>query len=294
MLVFKQVAEMQHWLDGERGNNKTVGFVPTMGALHAGHLSLVHAAKEACDLAVVSIFVNPTQFNDPADLEKYPRMPEEDIALLIDANCDVLFMPPVEEVYPPGKQVSLQLDFGQLDLVMEGEFRPGHFTGMATVVNRLLEIVQPHRLYMGQKDFQQLTIVQEMLRQTGSAIELVRCPTTREADGLAMSSRNLRLKPAMRLAAPVIYQSMQDAKSELEQEPAAIVQARALGRLQTAGLKPEYFDIVDGNTLLPVAQISDSNFIVICVAAWADTVRLIDNLVVQEHVGSGAEVPSMR
>ncbi|MCB0531475.1 MAG: pantoate--beta-alanine ligase [Lewinellaceae bacterium] len=283
MLVFKQVAGLQAWLDSERREGKTIGFAPTMGALHQGHLGLVEIAKSECDRAVVSIFVNPTQFNDPADLEKYPRMPEQDIALLIGAGCDALFMPPVDEVYPPGLDLSLQLDFGALDQVMEGEFRPGHFGGMAMVVKRLLDIVQPHRLYMGQKDFQQLSIVRDMLRQLGSGIELVRCPTTREPDGLAMSSRNLRLSPAMRAAAPVIYQSMLAAKAALPDEPASAVQARGLETLRNAGLDPEYFDLVDGNTLLPVEQYGDSDFIVVCVAAWAGDVRLIDNLVIREN-----------
>lgn len=282
MLVFKKVAELQQWLNEARKSGKKVGFAPTMGALHEGHLSLVHAAKSECDLAVVSIFVNPTQFNDPSDLEKYPRMPEKDIALLISADCDVLFMPPVEEVYPPGLELGVVLDFGALDQVMEGEFRPGHFLGMATVVKRLLDIVEPHCLYMGQKDFQQFTIVQDMLHQLGSDIQLRRCPTTREADGLAMSSRNLRLSPELRRSAPEIYRSMQAAKTELEHEPAANVQERALERLKTVGLQPEYFDIVDGATLLPVEHYTDSDFIVICVAAWAGEVRLIDNLVVKE------------
>lgn len=282
MLIFKQVAGLQRWLDGERQAGKTVGFAPTMGALHAGHLSLVHAARTECDRTVVSIFVNPTQFNDPSDLKKYPRMPEQDIAMLLEVGCDALFMPPVGEVYPPGKDITVRLDFGPLDQVMEGKFRPGHFGGMATVVKRLLDIVQPHRLYMGQKDFQQLTIVHDMLRQLGSKTELVRCPTSREADGLAMSSRNLRLSPELRAVAPEIYRSMLAAKAALVHESAAHVQARALEHLQAAGLKPEYFDIVDGNSLLPVAGYNDSDFIVVCAAAWAGDVRLIDNLIIKE------------
>lgn len=281
MLIFKKVADLQHWLDAQRHNKTTIGFVPTMGALHEGHLTLVQAAKSACDVAVVSIFVNPTQFNDPKDLEKYPRMPEKDIALLLQANCDVLFMPPVEEVYPPGMDLTVQLDFRQLDQVMEGVFRPGHFGGMATVVKRLLDIVQPHQLFMGQKDFQQLAIVRDMLRQLDSPIQLVMCPTAREADGLAMSSRNLRLSPEMRAAAPVIYKSLQEAKKLLQRESASAIQARAIRQLEAAGLRPEYFDIVDGISLLPVEHFTDSNFIVACVGAWAGEVRLIDNLVLK-------------
>ncbi|MCC6462472.1 MAG: pantoate--beta-alanine ligase [Saprospiraceae bacterium] len=285
MLVFKKVADLQHWLNAERRAGKTVGFAPTMGALHEGHLSLVHAAKQECDLAVVSIFVNPTQFNDPKDLEKYPRMPEVDAALLMQAGCDALLMPPVEEVYPPGLELTVRLDFRQLDQVMEGVFRPGHFIGMATVVKRLLDIVAPQRLYMGQKDFQQLSIVRDMLDQLRSPIQLVMCPTTREADGLAMSSRNLRLTPAMRAAAPVIYRSLLEAQADFVQENATTVQARALEKLAAAGLRPEYFDIVDGISLLPVAQGADADFVVACVAAWAGEVRLIDNLVLKGAPG---------
>ncbi|MCB0576710.1 MAG: pantoate--beta-alanine ligase, partial [Saprospiraceae bacterium] len=254
MLIFKKVADLQAWLNGERNTGKSIGFAPTMGALHDGHLDLVRMAKKECDRAVVSIFVNPTQFNDPKDLEKYPRTPEKDAALLIGVDCDVLFIPPVEEVYPPGLDLTVHLDFGQLDQVMEGEFRPGHFKGMATVVNRLLDIVQPHRLYMGQKDFQQLTIVRNMLAQLHSPVELVMCPTRREADGLAMSSRNVRLSPAMRAAAPVIYQTLVWAKETFPEQAATAVRASATARLSEAGLRPEYFDIVDGITLQPVER----------------------------------------
>ncbi|MEZ4967293.1 MAG: pantoate--beta-alanine ligase [Saprospiraceae bacterium] len=279
MLIFKKVADLQAWLNGERNTGKSIGFAPTMGALHDGHLDLVRMAKKECDRAVVSIFVNPTQFNDPKDLEKYPRTPEKDAALLIGVDCDVLFIPPVEEVYPPGPDLTVHLDFGQLDQVMEGEFRPGHFKGMATVVNRLLDIVQPHRLYMGQKDFQQLTIVRNMLAQLHSPVELVMCPTRREADGLAMSSRNVRLSPAMRAAAPVIYQTLVWAKETFREQAATAVRASATARLSEAGLRPEYFDIVDGITLQPVERWQDSDFVVACTAAFAEEVRLIDNLI---------------
>lgn len=281
MFIFKKVADLQGWLNDERARGRSIGFAPTMGALHDGHLDLVRMAKRECDRAVVSIFVNPTQFNDPKDLEKYPRTPEKDTELLLPAGCDALFIPPVEEVYPPGKNFRIHLDFRQLDEVMEGVFRPGHFEGMASVVNRLLDIVQPHRLYMGQKDFQQLSIVRDMLRQLNSPVELVMCPTRREADGLAMSSRNVRLTPDMRAAAPAIHQTLQWAKTAFETQEAAAVQTQALEKLTRAGLQPEYFDIVDGISLLPVLTRADSNFIVACVAAFAGDVRLIDNLVLR-------------
>lgn len=281
MLIFKKVADLQAWLDAQRAQGQKVGFAPTMGALHDGHLELIRLAKRDGCLAVASIFVNPTQFNDPKDLEKYPRLPEKDAALLISADCDVLFMPPVEEVYPPGVDLTIDLDFKQLDKVMEGEFRPGHFKGMATVVHRLLDIVQPQRLYMGQKDFQQLSIVRDMIRQLEMPVELVMCPTVREPDGLAMSSRNMRLTLEMRAVAPVIHQTLQWAKTEFEKRPADVVQAEAMRRLVAAGLKPEYFDIVDGVSLLPVKNWADSDFVVACVAAFAGEVRLIDNLVLK-------------
>ena len=278
MLLFKKVADLQKHLAHLRQAGKTIGFAPTMGALHDGHLALIRMANADCDCSVASIFVNPTQFNDPKDLEKYPRTPGRDIALLAGAGCSVLFMPPVEEVYPPGVDLSINLDFRQLETVMEGRFRPGHFAGMATVVNRLLAIVRPVRLYMGQKDFQQLSIVRDMLRQRGSKIELVMCPTVREADGLAMSSRNVRLTPEMRQAAPQIYQTLLWAKAEFRGRPASVVQKGALEKLAAAGFRAEYFEIVDGTSLLPVEHFAESGFPVACVALFAGEVRLIDNL----------------
>lgn len=281
MQIFKKVYDLQYWLASERRTGKTVGFVPTMGALHEGHLALVRQANEACDISVASIFVNPTQFNDPKDLEKYPRTPEKDAELLLSAGCTALFMPEVSEVYPEGKDLTLHLDFGQLDIVMEGHFRPGHFDGMATVVKRLLDIVQPHQLFMGQKDFQQLTVVREMLHLLGSPTELVMCATIRETDGLAMSSRNTRLSPELRAVAPVIHRTLSALKDKIATESIPQLQAWAMRELADAGLRPEYVDIVDGITLRPIKKYTDSEFIVCCTAAWADKVRLIDNLILK-------------
>jgi pantoate--beta-alanine ligase len=282
MLIFKRVADLQSWVARQRQAGRTIGFAPTMGALHAGHLELVHQASAAGDLAIASIFVNPTQFNDPKDLEKYPRTPELDLRLLHDAGCDAVFMPAVEEVYPAGFDKGLELDFGPLVEVMEGIFRPGHFDGMATVVKRLLDIVQPQRLYMGQKDFQQLTIVRSMLRQLQLPIELVMVATMREADGLAMSSRNLRLSPDSRTAAPAIYRILERAKNDFAQgRPAGEVEKAALHELEAAGLRPEYFEFADAITLQPVERYTDGDFLVVCTAAWAGDVRLIDNVIVK-------------
>jgi pantoate--beta-alanine ligase len=281
MLIFERITDLQYWLATERKAGKSIGFVPTMGALHTGHTALVEQANSEGCTVVASIFVNPTQFNDPKDLEKYPHTPERDAEMLLKAGCAALFMPPVSEVYPPGKDLTLRINFSPLDEVMEGVFRPGHFNGMATVVKRLLDITQPDRLYMGQKDYQQLSIVRAMLYRLGSTTELVMCATIREEDGLAKSSRNMRLSPEMRQISPVIYATLQQAKQQLEVNMTLdFITNTAMQQLADAGLKPEYFSIVDGLTLLPPT--AQSTMIVACVAAWAGEVRLIDNLVLCE------------
>jgi pantoate--beta-alanine ligase len=281
MQIFETVDALQAHIAGLRAAGHTIGFAPTMGALHEGHLALIKMAHVAGHETVASIFVNPTQFNDPKDLEKYPRTPERDATLLTNVGCDMLFMPPVSEVYPPGKDLAIHLDFGALAQVMEGRFRPGHFAGMATVVKRLLDIVQPDALYMGQKDYQQLSIVRDMLRQLKSPIHLVMCPTLREPDGLAMSSRNVRLTPEMRAIAPVIHQTLQFAKQAFRTRLAPGIEKMALERLVAAGLRPEYFEIVDGVTLQPVRRYADAKLIVACTAAFAGEIRLIDNIVLK-------------
>jgi pantoate--beta-alanine ligase len=280
MLVFKKVADLQAFIRAEKKAGKTIGFVPTMGALHSGHVSLVEMSKQATDYTVVSIFVNPTQFNQATDLAKYPRTPGPDMRMLIAADCDVLLMPEVEEVYPLGLDVKLHgITFGPLEQVMEGVFRPGHFEGMATVVNRLLRIVEPHQLFMGQKDYQQLSIVRDLIRQTKSKVKLVMCPTIREDDGLAKSSRNVRLSPKMRALAPIIYKTLMSAQEQLGKKPVPEIEAEILKIYSEAGLKPEYFSIVDGISLQPVSDPKKHKLIVACMAAWAEDVRLIDNLV---------------
>ncbi len=279
MFAFKKNLDIQAYLASVRWQNRTIGFIPTMGALHQGHLAIIRQAAQAGDHTVCSIFVNPTQFNDVRDLEKYPRTPEKDIALLSSVGCDTLFIPAVEEIYPPNEISHPTFEFGHLAEVMEGAFRPGHFAGVAQVVNRLLELVQPDRLYMGQKDFQQVAIVQSMLQQLKSPVQLVVSPTVREADGLAMSSRNMRLTPEFRQKAPAIYQTLSFAKNAAEygHAPQAI-QQQALAHLTNAGLKPEYFEIVNSETLLPVERFNEAKKIVACTAVWAGDVRLIDNI----------------
>ncbi len=279
MFLFKKVADLQKYLDNKRDTGNVIGFVPTMGALHEGHLSLIRQSKEQSDITVCSIFVNPTQFNDVADLDKYPRTTGADIDLLTSVDTNVLFLPPVEEVYPPGLDTNLTLDFGDLAKVMEGEFRPGHFDGMAQVVWRLLTIIGPDKLFMGQKDFQQLAIVRSMLKQMQSNIELIMCPIVREEDGLAMSSRNVRLTPENRAVAPIIQKTLQEAKLMIGDKTPSEVQDWAMKTLKDLDFKPEYFDIVDGITLQSIKSFKDSDFVVACTAAWGGDVRLIDNLV---------------
>ena len=283
MLLFKKVAELQQYLQKVSSEGKTIGFVPTMGALHKGHLSLVNRAKSEASCTVVSIFVNPTQFNDKKDLKKYPRTLGNDIEMLSSVQTNVLFAPSAEEVYPEGLDTSLDLDFGQLATVMEGAFRPGHFDGMAQVVHRLLDIVQPDKLFMGQKDFQQLTIVRSMLKQLNHKTELVVCPIIREADGLAMSSRNRRLTPIYRKKAVLLSQILSKVKSNIHSRTPENMAKMAMKTLTEAGFKPEYFDIVDGVTLQPIKRFSDSDFIVALTAAWAGEIRLIDNMILKEQ-----------
>jgi pantoate--beta-alanine ligase len=282
MYLFQTAKELQNHLQNLRNQGLTIGFVPTMGALHAGHLSLIEEAKKMTNCSVCSIFVNPTQFNDPKDLEKYPRMPDKDAQLLESVGNDVLFMPPVEEVYPPNLNTKLDLDFGPMATVMEGAFRPGHFDGMAQVVKRLLDLVSPQDLFMGQKDFQQFTIVKSMIQQLGIPTRLVMGATVRERDGLAMSSRNVRLTPEDRQKAPVIFETLNWAKSMLGILPIPAIQEQALQKLQAPGFRPEYFDIVNGDTLMPIEAMPGKHAqIVACTALWVGNVRLIDNLILE-------------
>jgi pantoate--beta-alanine ligase len=281
MLLFKKTTDLENYLNSLRRVKKIIGFVPTMGALHDGHLELVRAAKTAqCDFVVASIFVNPTQFNDPKDLEKYPRTPGNDLKLLMSVDCDALFMPDeVAEIYPQGRDLTVHLDFGVLETVMEGHFRPGHFEGMATVVNRLLEIIGRCKLFMGQKDYQQLSVVRNMIGQLNIPAELNMVETRRESDGLAMSSRNVRLTPEMRAAAPIIFNILAKIKAEIHQKSFDLLKKEGMDALTEVGFRPEYVELSDGISLQQVAKITDSKFIVCCIATWAGDVRLIDNMV---------------
>lgn len=284
MLLLKQVESLQRFLSSRKEAGDTIGFVPTMGALHEGHLALVRKARSENILSVCSIFVNPTQFNESGDLDAYPRLPGPDLEALTSVGNDAVFMPSVAEIYPNGKAGGAPVDLAGLDQPMEGAFRPGHFAGVAQVVDRLLDIVQPHRLYMGQKDYQQAAIIGHLLRETGRSAELRVHPTIREADGLAMSSRNLRLTPYHRERAPSLYQTLQWIREAyLQGESLPQIEQAAMERLEQPGFRPEYVQIVDGITLQPARTPDQHEVVVACLACWAGDVRLIDNLILKDN-----------
>jgi len=277
MMILSTIAETKQHLLPIRSKGATIGFVPTMGALHEGHLTLIRQAKKTTDHVVASIFVNPIQFNNPEDLLKYPREEKSDIRKLKEAGCDMVFIPSVEEMYPePDSSV---FDFGQLDKVMEGKFRPGHFNGVAIVVKKLFEIIEPNQAFLGEKDFQQLTIIQEMVRQLHMPVRIIPCETVREADGLAMSSRNKRLTPEERAIAPAIYRILARAVRLRRSRSVRQVKEWVQKEFQKVpAFTLEYFEIVDADTLVPVEKWTSSDRIIGCVAAYLGKVRLIDNI----------------
>lgn len=289
MQYFVKLNALQKRLDYLRKKGKTIGFVPTMGALHEGHLKLVHTCIEHCDVAVSSIFVNPTQFNDPSDLVKYPRNLEKDSVMLKKAGLHILWAPKEKEIYPENLDTRVEIDLAGLDKVLEGFHRPGHFEGVVQVVKRLLDIVQPDVLFMGQKDFQQFTIIHHLIQELKLPVRLEVVPTVRESHGLAMSSRNERLSNELRQKAKVIFESLQDAHKNLGKISPAIISQKALDKIRAAGLKPEYFEISDGFTLQTVQDPGQHKYIVGLVAAWAGDVRLIDNLIFK---GGHSEISS--
>jgi len=271
------------WVSDCKHAGKTIGFVPTMGALHDGHLALVIQSLNENDYTVCSIFVNPTQFNDPKDLEAYPRTLENDSLLLENAGIQVLFYPDTNEMYPEGLQTPVTYDLDGLDNVMEGEHRPGHFQGVVSIVRRLLELVNPDRLYMGQKDFQQFTIIGHMIKKWKFPVDLIVCPTIRESNGLAMSSRNQRLDNEMKQKAGLIYEVLLEVKERfLHQESSSELETFACSIFAKEGFKVEYFSIVDGYSLKHVDNIFQTNYAVACTALWVGGVRLIDNLIICE------------
>jgi pantoate--beta-alanine ligase len=276
LLVLETLRAVQQSLRTVIQTNKKIGFVPTMGALHEGHLSLITKAKETCDLVVASIFVNPTQFNNPADLDKYPRMPEEDAALLESVGCDFLFLPTTESIYPEGYE-HLKMDLAPLDEVMEGKYRPGHFAGVIDVVSRLFDIVKPTHAFFGRKDFQQVMIIKYMTKKLNLPIEIVVGETIREQSGLAMSSRNLRLTEQQKQQATVIYETLSFGKEMAPFLSPQEVLIEMISILEVSPLELEYLEIVDAETLLPLTDFWLPGATA-CVVAYCGEVRLIDNL----------------
>ncbi|AWV99119.1 pantoate--beta-alanine ligase [Arcticibacterium luteifluviistationis] len=279
MQVLNTISETKSFLKSQRKLGKSIGFVPTMGALHEGHISLISRAREENDVVVCSIFVNPTQFGNPEDLKMYPRTLEADSQLLEPAGCDVVFAPNADEMYP--SLPNLTLDFGNLEHVMEGKFRTGHFNGVGIVVSKLFHIVNPDRAYFGLKDLQQVAVLNRMVKDLSFDIELIPCPIVREKDGLAMSSRNGRLSPEARAIASVISKVLLRAKALiLAGKDSKSVIAEITARFnEMPEFKLEYFEISDFENLEPIEKQNETGKTAICIAAYLDNVRLIDNIV---------------
>lgn len=280
MYLFKQVADLKEALEHEKKAGKRIGFVPTMGALHEGHLSLIKDAKALTDIVVCSIFVNPTQFNDPKDFEKYPITIREDILKLTGVDTDILFIPSVAEMYPEGVNGQhIHYDFGYLETVLEGAFRQNHFQGVGIVVHKLLDIVKPDDLFMGQKDFQQCMIIKRLLETTQIPSKLHISATLRENDGLAMSSRNMRLNQTERQTATQISRTLTYLKENIRQLPFNTLKQNARKQLQDAGFQPDYIEIADADNLQLLNAPVEKEMVML-IAAKLGEVRLIDNMIV--------------
>jgi pantoate--beta-alanine ligase len=277
MLVFKTIDETKNHINKVTQTKSSLGFVPTMGALHKGHISLIEASKKQNEITACSIFVNPIQFNNKSDFEKYPLTLERDIELLEAAGCDILFAPTAKEMYP--EPANEKYDFGQLETAMEGAMRPGHFNGVAIVVKKLFEIISPNRAYFGEKDYQQLLIIKALINQLGLAVEIVPCPILRDADGLAMSSRNKRLTKEQRKIAPEIYNilsgslKLKNILTPKEIKKILVDQINAVKQF-----KIEYFEIADGEELQPLTNWNSSVCPMGFIAVYMEEIRLIDNV----------------
>lgn len=287
MLIIRTTAEIETLVSNERQKGRSIGFVPTMGALHAGHLSLVERAVAENDVCVVSVFVNPTQFNNPDDLATYPRDEESDFKLLAGAGVAAVFAPSVEEMYPGGVEGRERHEFtlGMAAVVMEGKFRPGHFQGVAEVVSRLFAIVRPDRAYFGEKDFQQIAVIRNMVETEGINVEIVPCPIKRADDGLALSSRNALLTPAQRLIAPEIHRALADSVEYSRTHSVRATHDTVVERIDAIPeMQVEYFEIVDARTLLPLEEWDESPWVVGCITVYCGKVRLIDNICYKKNI----------
>jgi len=278
MVIIRKIHLLRTYLAKARDKGE-IGFVPTMGALHEGHLGLVRTCLSGNGTSVVSIFVNPAQFNDPKDFEKYPVTIENDIRLLEKEGCDLLFLPGVSEIYPEGGFGDQSFDLGYLERELEGRFRPGHFQGVCKVVSRLLDAVEPDRLYLGQKDYQQCMVIARLLELKDLSTSLCICPTLREADGLAMSSRNMRLSPQARSAAPLIHKMLEFARTNIRPGDLEPLKEKIMRMLKDGGFSAEYFEFANAYDLSLRNQWDGHESLVALTAAYLDDVRLIDNMV---------------
>lgn len=277
MKIVNSIKELKCYLADEKRNNKRIGLVPTMGALHNGHLSLVKRCAEENDVCVVSVFVNPTQFNDKNDLVTYPRTLDKDCALLEPAGCDYVFAPSEQEMYP--EPDTRTFDFGTVSAVMEGARRPGHFNGVAQIVSRLFYIVEPENAYFGEKDFQQIAVIRAMVKQLDIPVKINDCPIVREADGLALSSRNVRLTPEQRQKAPLIARTLKESTTFVPEKSVQDVIDYVVNAINADPvMRVEYFEIVDGNSMESIRNWSDTNYPVGCITVYCGEVRLIDNI----------------
>lgn len=283
MQIIESVGELLTYVENSKQKGLKTGLVPTMGALHEGHLSLVRESRKDNDVTIVSIFVNPTQFNNPNDLATYPRQPEEDFKLLAKENVDIVFAPTVDEIYPKGFNKNKTFDLGKVAEVMEGKFRPGHFQGVALVVSRLFQLCRPTRAYFGLKDFQQIAVIRRMIETEGIDVEIVPCPIKREENGLALSSRNQLLSEDEKKEASAIHAILSESKEFAKNH--SVRETLSWVKNQIAdhnGFKLEYFEIVDGKTLLPIEEWQEAKYIMGCITVYVGTVRLIDNIEYQQ------------
>ena len=278
MVVFKKAEDTTNYLLKAVNQGRSIGFIPTMGALHQGHISLIETAKKAGDLCVCSIFVNPTQFNDHKDFENYPSTIDTDIDQLEKAGCDVLFLPSVTEMYPQGTANAKKYDLGYLETVLEGKYRPGHFQGVCQVVHRLLNIIPTNRLYLGQKDYQQCMVITKMTELARLKTNIVICPTLREHDGLAMSSRNVRLSVPNRKKAVTISETLSYIKNNVKPGSLKNIKDNSIQNLITAGFKVDYVEIADARSLELINDWDGKTPLVALAAAFVNDVRLIDNM----------------
>ncbi len=280
MQLFKETTEFKDFLRSRIIKKTSLGFVPTMGALHEGHLSLIKKAAEQNETVICSIFVNPTQFNDPNDLANYPRTLDADIEKLKTTNCSIVFAPSAEEMYK-NDTVDKIPEIGYAENIMEGAFRPGHFKGVVTIVKKLLEIVRPDSAYFGEKDFQQLSIIKDFVRKSNLPVKIIGCEIIRESDGLAMSSRNIRLTVEERIAAPIIYKTLSQINQRISYSTVSEMKKWVINEIESSPLlKVDYFEIIDSNTLNQISHWNSSKDIRACIAVKTSKIRLLDNIAI--------------